>query len=125
METFQLSAGNLSYTCGFCIAPFQPTGPHPGALNDELGFAFMASLCLLLVSSVCFALALVPFHLPFDIAVFGFRRSTVLRAQAFQQDNGEPKAAIARFGAPAVGGRWREPFLGVGLLGHRAPVWTP
>ena len=71
------------------------------------------------------ALALVPFHLPFDIAVFGFRRSTVLRAQAFQQDNGEPKAAIARFGAPAAGDRWREPFLGVGLLGHRAPVWTP
>ena len=54
METFQLSAGNLSYTCGFFLAPFQPTGPHPGDLNDELGSAFMASLTLLLVCLVCY-----------------------------------------------------------------------
>ena len=94
-------------------------------MNDELGSEFIHSLTLGLVAWFAIALALVPFHLPFDIAVFGFRRSTVLRAQAFQQDNGEHKAAIARFGAPAAGDRWRAPFLGVGLFGHRAPVWTP
>ena len=46
-----------------------PPGP-PRTLNDELGFAFMASLSLLLVCSVCFALALVPFPLSIDIVVF-------------------------------------------------------
>ena len=65
-----------------------------------------------------------PFPLSIDIAVFDIKGNTVLRAQAFQQDNGEPKAAIARFGPPAAGDRWRAPILGVGLFGHRAPVWT-
>ena len=70
METFQLSAGNLSYWCWRLLSPFQVPRAHPGTLNDELGFAFMASLSLLLVCSVCFALALVPFPLSIDIAVF-------------------------------------------------------
>ena len=48
----------------------------------------------------------------------------MLRTQAFQQDHGETKAAIARFVAPAAGDRWRAPNLGDGLFGHRAPVWT-
>ena len=46
----------------------------------------------------------------------------MLRTQAFQQDNGETKAAIARFVPPAAGDRWRAPNLGDGLFGHRAPV---
>ena len=54
-----------------------------------------------------------------------FKRGTVLRTQAFQQDNGETKAAIARFVPPAAGDRWRAPNLGDGLLDLRAPVWTP
>ena len=48
----------------------------------------------------------------------------MLRTQAFQQDNGAAKAAIARFVPSAAGDRWRAPNLGVGLFGHRAPVWT-
>ena len=49
----------------------------------------------------------------------------MLRTQAFQQDNGETKAAIARFVPPAAGDRWRAPNLGDGLFDLRAPVWTP
>ena len=75
---------------------------------------------------VRFALLLLWCHSPCQLTLLSltFRRSTVLRTQAFQQDNGETKAAIARFVAPAAGDRWRAPNLGDGLFGHRAPVWT-
>ena len=67
LGTAQLSAGNLSYWCWRLLCPFLDLRAHPGTLNDELGFAFMASLYVWLVVPF----TLVPFHLPIDIAVFG------------------------------------------------------
>ena len=112
LGTAQLSAGNLSYWCWRLLCPFQDLRAHPGTLNDELGFAFMASLY------ARFVLLLLWCHSTCQLTLLSlaFRRSTVLRAQAFQQDHGETQAAIARFVPPAAGDRWRAPDLGDGLF---------
>ena len=68
METFQLGAGNLSYWCWRLLCPFQDLRAHPGTLNDELGFAFMASLFVPGVVQFC-CFALVPPGLSYDTVV--------------------------------------------------------
>ena len=108
------------------LCPFQDLRAHPGTLNDELGFAFMASLC------ARFVLLLLWCHSTCQLTLLSlaFRRSTVLRAQAFQQDHGKPR--------PPLPGLRRQPLetagahqtwetdsltseLPFGLVGRRAP----